>query len=109
MNDSIFIRVWQEEDLGHVQKHLLIAGDPTGDCSNCKEVGINIISAKECPHCKAEFKYIATRLTNNPSQAKKLKFKRPDLIAIDLSDYKEAVARQEAHRFMAPPDNARGI
>ncbi|MDD5439895.1 MAG: hypothetical protein PHS37_06895, partial [Candidatus Omnitrophica bacterium] len=93
---------WQEVELGYVREHLLIAGDPTGDCSKCKEVGISIITARTCPHCMTEFKYIATRLANNPSQAKKLKLKRPDLIAIDLSDYKEAVARQEARRFMEP-------
>jgi len=100
MDGSAYVRVWQEIDLIHVQKHLLIAGDPTGDCSNCKEVGIHIAGAKVCPNCNTEFNYIATRLKNNPSQARKLKAKRSDLIAIDLSDYKEATARSNAHRFM---------
>jgi len=101
MSDSkCGIRVWQEFDLDDVKEHLLIAGDPTGDCAGCREVGIRIQDAKTCPNCRTEFKYIATRLQNNPSQARKLKNKRPDLIAIDLSDYKAAMSRREAHRFM---------
>lgn len=101
MQDHGFIRVWQEIDLNLLRKTLLIAGDPTGDCANCKEVGLNIITSKKCPKCGTEFKYVATRLQNNPSQARKLRLKRPDLIAIDLSDFKEGTARDNALKFMS--------
>lgn len=94
------IRVWKDMDLEDLKSHLLIAGDPQGDCANCREVGINISDAKLCPKCGTEFKYIATRLAGGPSQAKRLKTKRPDLIAIELSDFKKAQSRNEAQRFM---------
>lgn len=100
MDRAAYIRVWEKLELDYITKHLLIAGDPTGDCANCKEVGINIQAAKSCPKCNTLFKYVATRLQNNASQARKLKMKRQDLVAIDLLDYKEAYARQQAHRFM---------
>lgn len=99
MPKEINIRVWQVHDMELITKHLLVAGDPTGDCANCKEIGIDIATSKNCPKCKTEFKYIATRLDNNPTQAGRLKKKRPDLIAIDLGDYKEALAREKAHNI----------
>ncbi|NQT23593.1 MAG: hypothetical protein HQ579_09195 [Candidatus Omnitrophica bacterium] len=94
------MRVWQDLDLAEVKKHLLICGDPSGDCANCREVGINIQNAKSCPTGKTEFKYMATRVTGSTSQAKRLKAKRPDLIAIDFSDFKDAKTRSEAHKFL---------
>ncbi|MFH1790879.1 MAG: hypothetical protein ABH885_02710 [Candidatus Omnitrophota bacterium] len=100
MSQHVFIRVWSELDMDLIKRHTLIAGDPAGDCANCKEVGINIQVSKKCPNCGTEFKYIATRLQNNPSQARKLKAKRPDLTAIDLSDYKEAYGRSQARDLM---------
>ena len=100
MADSTYIRIWKEIELDDIQKHLLITGDPLGDCANCKEVGINISSAKVCPKCGTEFKYISTRLKSNPSQARKMKQKRPELIAVELSDFKEACARRKAQKFM---------
>lgn len=100
MPKNAYIRVWKDMDLEDIQKHLLIAGDPTGDCANCKEVGLDIREAKTCPKCNTEFKYIATRLKGGSSQAKRLKTKRPDLTAIELSDFKDATARDDARRFM---------
>ena len=100
MSGNFYIRVWQYLDLFEVQKHLLICGDPTGNCANCREVGINIQDTKSCPACKTEFKYIATRVKGSTFQAKRLKAKRPDLIAIDFSDFKDAQARSEARKFL---------
>ena len=100
MTEGKYIRIWQELELDDIRKHLLIAGDPTGDCSNCKAVGLNIAVSTSCPECKTVFKYIATRLQNNPSQARRLKKKRPDLMAIELSDFKEACARENARNFL---------
>ena len=101
MDNNILVRVWQEMDFLYLKDHLLIAGDPLGDCSKCKEVGINIAGSKNCPKCGTEFKYIATRLHNDPSQARKLRAKRADLIAIDLSDYKDALGRSQALKFLS--------
>ena len=100
MNKPVYVRVWKDLDLEDIEKHLLIAGDPTGDCANCKDVGINIRDAKSCPKCNTQFKYIATRVGSTVVQAKRLKTKRPDLIAIEFLDFKNAKARSQAHKFM---------
>lgn len=99
MSKRAYIRIWQNLDLEEIQGHLLIAGDPKADCANCREIGIDV-SNKFCPKCKTEFKYIATRIQGGHVQAKRLKAKRPDLIIIELSDFKEAQARDQAREFM---------
>ncbi len=89
---SDLIRVWKEMDVTDIGKHLLIAGEVTGDCSNCRELGINYSTAKACPKCGNEFKYIASR----PHEIRKIKNKRPDLIFIDLEDYKKVTGKIKA-------------
>ncbi|MCX5687202.1 MAG: hypothetical protein NTV71_00915 [Candidatus Omnitrophica bacterium] len=89
---SDLIRVWKEMDISDIEKHLLIAGEVTGDCSSCRELGINYSSAKSCPKCGSEFKYIATRFY----ETRKIKQKRPDLIFIDFEDYKKATGKIKA-------------
>ncbi len=86
------IRVWKEMDVSDIEKHLLIAGEVTGDCSSCRELGINYSSVKACPQCGNEFKYIATRF----HEIRKIKQKRPDLIFIDFEDYKKATGKIKA-------------
>jgi hypothetical protein len=86
------IRVWKDIDVSDAEKHLLIVGEVTGDCSNCRELGINYASAKSCPKCKNEFKYIASRF----HEIKKIKERRPDLIFIDFEDYKKAAGKIKA-------------
>jgi hypothetical protein len=86
------IRVWKEMDILDIEKHLLIAGDVSGDCSSCRKLGINYSSAKTCPECGNEFKYIASR----SHEIKKIKQRRPDLIFIDFDDYKKATGKIKA-------------
>ena len=93
---SDLIRVWKEIDVSEIEKHLLIVGNVSGDCSNCRELGIDYISAKSCPKCASEFKYISTR----SFEIKKIKQKRPDLIFIDLEDYKKAAGKIKAKQAM---------
>ncbi len=89
---SDLIRVWKEIDISDIEKHLLIVGDVAGDCSSCRELGINYLSAKSCPKCGNEFKYIATR----SHEIRKIKQKRPDLVFVDLEDYKRAMGKIKA-------------
>jgi hypothetical protein len=89
---SDLIRVWKEMDVSDIEKHLLIVGEVTGDCSSCRELGIEYSSAKLCPKCGNEFKYIATRF----HETRKIKQKRPDLIFIDFDDYKKAAGKIKA-------------
>lgn len=90
-----FIRVWKEMEVSDIEKHLLIVGEVTGDCSNCRELGINYSSAKVCPKCGKEFKYIATRF----HEIGKIKQKRPDLIFIDFEDYKKITGKMKARNL----------
>src|SRR3989338_2967479 len=89
---SKFIRVWEALDVKDISPHLLIVGEITGDCSNCRALGIDYSEAKACPSCKTTFKYIASRT----KEIGKLKAKRPDLICIDLDDYKKITGSMRA-------------
>ena len=86
------MRVWKELDIADVSGHLLIVGLLTADCSNCRELGIDYSAAKTCPKCGVDFKYIASR----SKEIKKIKNRRPDLIFIDLEDYKKATGSIKA-------------
>ncbi|MEK6733421.1 MAG: hypothetical protein AABY55_07320 [Candidatus Omnitrophota bacterium] len=86
------VRVWNEMDIDDIGKHLLIIGESTGDCSNCRELGINYSTATTCPKCNNYFKYVASRT----HEIRKIKTRRPDLIFIDLEDYKKAAGKIKA-------------
>jgi hypothetical protein len=94
---SEFIRVWKEFDIGDISKHLLIVGDITGDCSSCRQLGIDYSTAKSCPKCGTDFKYIATRTR----ETRRIKHKRPDLIFIDFEDYKKAAGKIKARDLLS--------
>jgi NAD(P)H-hydrate repair Nnr-like enzyme with NAD(P)H-hydrate dehydratase domain len=92
---SELIRVWKEFDAGEISKHLLVVGLLTADCSNCRELGIDYSTAKACPKCGVDFKYIASR----GKEIKKIKNRRPDLIFIDFEDYKKTTGEIKAKNF----------
>lgn len=85
---KVFLRIIKEFDFDEVASHLLIAGDLKGDCFACREIGLDYLSAKRCPQCGVEFRYIASR----QSKLAGIKFitslqkKRPDLICVELDD-----------------------
>jgi NAD(P)H-hydrate repair Nnr-like enzyme with NAD(P)H-hydrate dehydratase domain len=87
-----FIRVWKEVEVGDITEHLLVVGDVSGDCCKCRALGIDYAKVKACPECGTDFKYIASRT----GQINRIKSKRPDLIFIDLDDYKKAVGKIKA-------------
>jgi len=89
---SEFIRAWKEFDINDISAHLLIVGEARGDCSKCRSLGIDYSSAKTCPECKTEFKYIASR----SKEVKKIIQKRQDLIFIDFEDYKKVIGKIKA-------------
>ncbi len=93
---SKLIRVWKELSAEDISKHLLIVGASAGDCSNCKELGISYATAKSCPNCKTQFKYICSRA----GEIKKIKQKRPDLIFIDFEDYKKSTGFSKAQELL---------
>jgi len=93
-----FIRVWKKLDITDVSQHLLVVGASSGDCSSCRELGIAYASAKTCPACGTDFKYIASR----NREVKKIKEKRPDLIFVDFEDYRKKTSFTKA-KFLFDP------
>jgi len=94
------IRFWQEAEIEFLKNHLLIAGDLSGDCANCKQVGIDYKIAKECPNCHTDFKYIASRSSlADGGFVRRIKQARPELVFIDFSDFKKATEKNKAQEF----------
>lgn len=84
-------------DTQDIFEHLLVVGSVTGDCSKCRELGIDCSVAKSCPQCGTEFKYIASRT----GEIKKIINKRPDLIFIDLNDYTKIRSKIQAKNLFS--------
>ena len=80
----------------------LVVGDLTGDCVNCRHIGIDYMFQKSCPSCKTQFKYIASR---NPAQShhlyKKMKLSNSGLIVIEYADFKSGQDRDKARQLLS--------
>ena len=101
---SFYIRVWQSCEVEGITKHLLIVGDITADCANCRELGIPYALAKNCPKCGTDFRFITSRKAGKLDRdrggtVKRIKDRRPDLTFIDYDDYKEITGKQQAREF----------
>ena len=101
---SFYIRVWQSCNVEEITKHLLIVGDITADCTNCRHLGIEYATAKTCPQCGTIFHFIASRNSgkldrNRGGTVKRIKDRRPDLTFIDYDDYREITGKQNARDF----------
>jgi len=94
-----YVRVWQDLDVEKIKKNLLIWGTLDGMCANCKKVGLKL-EERFCPECKTEFKYLALREKNTPSNVFKIKKKRPDLTIIDYKDFSEQISLQKAKKIL---------
>lgn len=99
-----FLRIYQEFDIEDVRKHLLIWGDLSADCGACRMLGIDVYTAKQCPECSAEFKYVSSRrIETHPGErfqiVRRMKEKRPDLIFIDYTDYSKTLGQKKARDF----------
>lgn len=103
--EKYLIRFWKETEVEDLAKHLLIVGELTGDCANCREINIDYTREKYCPKCKTEFKYITSRpaalaKSSRFSIMKRIKDRRPDLILIDHQDYKEIMGKIKAKKLL---------
>lgn len=94
----MYIRVWQPCNIQEMSKHLLIVGDITADCQNCRELGIDYTQTRNCPKCGTDFRFISVRSTSGGS-VKRIKERRPDLVMIDYDDYKHLTGKQSARDF----------
>ncbi len=103
---KVWIRVWEEKELSEIEKHILLIGDVKGDCGQCRELGLDYKTVKQCPHCQTSFQYITCRrFESNPGErfsiVKRLAAIRNDLIWIDYEDYKKITGRQRAREFFS--------
>ena len=100
----MYIRVWQSCNVEEISKCLLIVGDVSADCSNCRELGIEYSKAASCPKCNTKFHFITSRNAGrlDPGRGgtvKRIKDRRPDLTFIDYEDFKEITGKQQAREF----------
>ena len=103
--EKYLIRFWKEVEVEEISKHLMIVGELTGDCANCREINIDYTMEKYCPKCKTEFKYITSRpaseiKSNRFSVMKRVSYRRQDLIPIDYQDYKDIMGKIKARKLL---------
>lgn len=100
---KVFLRTVQEFDFEEVAGHLLVAGDLKGDCFACREIGLDYLTAKQCPQCGTAFRYVASRQSKTTGIAilSSLKNKRPDLICIELDDVLHFKNRERAKELFS--------
>jgi len=96
---SHFLRVWNELDLEKIKKNLFVVGELTGECFSCHEIGISLTYIN-CPHCKAEFKYISFRRKIDTVSVKRFKDKFPQSLLIDFDDFKKGDNKTKAHKLL---------
>ncbi len=95
-----FIKVYKKFDVKNIKEHLLIYGDLSGSCANCKAIDLKL-SDLECPKCKTAFKYIAFRnIKSHLPKMQKLIEERPGLEFVDHEDFQRNLGVIKAEEFM---------
>lgn len=99
---KVLIRALREFDLDEISHHLLVVGDLTGDCFNCRELGLDYSSIKQCPKCKTDFRFITSRKASNYGLKilSALHKKRPDLSCIEFNDLKQHKSQEMARNLL---------
>ena len=102
---NTWIRTWVEKDLKDIESHIIIIGELSSDCGVCKEIGLDISKDRQCPKCKAVFKYATSRLAaasnmDRYSVIRRIRIKCPDLIFVDYDDYKKLTSKSKAEEFL---------
>ena len=101
----IFLRVYKPYTIEEVKSSLLIVGEVTGNCAKCGEMGLKPREVRTCPNCQAKFSFIASRRIEIHSSerfqfAKRMAAERPDLVLIDLSDFKKNSSSVNARELL---------
>jgi len=104
MARTYFMRIWQTVELDSVKEHLLIVGDVTADCANCRELGLKYADVRSCPSCRTDFKFITARGAVGSTKSmgglvKRIKDRCPNLTFVDYDDYKSLTGKQSARDF----------
>ena len=99
---KIIVRVAQEHDFDSIAKHLIVAGELSGDCFSCRHIGIDYTKEKYCPNCKTDFRYISYRKSEglvSGAQVSRLAQRRPDLTYIEYADIKDISDKLKARNI----------
>jgi hypothetical protein len=98
-----YIRVWQKANIESIKEHLLIVGELTGDCAQCREIGLKVAEVKQCPKCGTTFNFMAARSAGTTRSmgllVKRMKERRPDLTFIDYGDFHAITGKKSARDF----------
>lgn len=105
MEKKDWLRVWKQFSVEEIQKSLIIVGDLTSDCANCKEVGLPVDKITTCPNCGITFRFVTSRQAagNAPTRYRdvhRITSRRPDLIFIDYDDYKKLTGKSKAYEIL---------
>ena len=99
MNQRL-VRVYKSKDIMDISKHLLVYGDLSASCENCKAIDLKLNDHK-CPQCDTEFKYISFRnVKSHFPKITKITNERPSLEIIDYDDYKKCLGAIKAENFL---------
>ncbi|MBN2383919.1 hypothetical protein JXQ70_13670 [bacterium] len=104
-NKKQFVRIWVELDMNDVKEHLIISDESLGSCAVCREVGIDIQTAKVCPSCKTEFRYVTAKPRGfqkevDPKILARIRVKCPHLTIVDWADYDHGQGKTSAREFL---------
>ena len=95
-----FFRVYKKLDIHEIKEHLLIYGDLSANCANCRAVDVKL-NAENCPECHTPIKYIAFRnIRNHLPKLHKILEERPHIIFIDHDDFKRNLTAFKAEEFL---------
>ncbi len=92
------MRIWTEVDVAEVAEHIIIADDKFGFCPGCREIGIKVEGAAQCPKCARTFRYITARESRGGRHeiVARLRRKAPALVFVDYDDYERLTGKQKA-------------
>lgn len=94
------IRIYKSKDVTEISKHLLVYGDLSATCENCKAIDLKL-NDHACPECKTEFKFISFRnVKSHLPKINKVMSERPSLEIIDYDDYKKCLGAIKAENFL---------
>lgn len=96
---KIFLRVWKEQDLDDIEKHLIVAGELSSECFVCHEVGVDS-TVRKCPSCGAVFKYMGFRRKDCVNFLRRIQEDNLDMVFIDFDDFKKSLNRRDAKNLL---------
>lgn len=95
----VYLRVWQNLDLEAIKQGLLVVGELSAECFNCRRLGIENKS-RACPDCGTAFSYVGFRRKIKPQDLNQFQQAFPGAKLIDFADFKSALNKKEARKML---------